>query len=247
MNAHVSIAGIVAELSGVSDELAGKYRDWIVRAGEPAIRLEVGGGHEGWEPHERPDMRLWIAPDRRRASVLPRGGDGSVDRALRLMMAEALGRQGGVLLHAAAAAAGDEIVAFAGESGAGKSTVARLAGASRMVADDTLALRKEGVWMAHATPFHNWGQALPKPRRAPLAAIFLLEKALIDDVATVSQPVPALMRHALTGPPGYCAAEFLDAVVALAEVPVARLRRTRDGDVERLLLPGTARIVRGAA
>jgi len=93
---NVSIAGVVVEVAGCPEALASMYREYLVGPCEPEIRLGVGSGPEGWMLHEREDMKLWIAPDRRQGRVIPRMGDGAVDRALRMMMAEALPRRGGV-------------------------------------------------------------------------------------------------------------------------------------------------------
>lgn len=223
---NVSIAGVVVEVSGCPEALAKMYDEYRVEPCEPALRLAVGPGPSDWMLHEREDMKLWVSSDRKSAWVLPLMGDGAVDRALRIMMAEALPRRGGVLMHAAAALSAAGVVAFAGESGAGKSTVARLLG-DRMIADDTLAVDSDGV--AWATPFHNWGQVIPKPGKGKLGRIYVLEKASVDEIVPVENAIAALSRHVMTGPPGFSSGEYLDAVMRVARVPVATLRRTIGG------------------
>lgn len=232
MNVHLSIAGVVVEVAGCPEALAQMYGEYRAEECEPALRVAVGCGPEGWMVHEREDLKLWVSPERTSAWVLPLMGDGAIDRALRIMMAEALPRRGGVLMHAAAGMTSDGVVAFAGESGEGKSTVARLLG-DRMMADDTLAVDRDGV--AWATPFHNWGQEIPKPRRGKLARIYLLEKADVDEIVPVGNAVTAVSRHVMTGPPGFSSGEYLDAVMRLARVPVATLKRTLDGELEAVL------------
>jgi len=98
-----------------------------------------------------------------------------------------------------------------------------------MIADDTLAVDCDGV--AWATPFHNWGQAIPKPRKGKLARIYVLEKATVDEIVPVGSPIAALSRHVMTGPPGFSSGEYLDAVMRLARVEVATLKRTLGGEL----------------
>jgi hypothetical protein len=74
---------------------------------------------------------------------------------------------------------------FAGQSGAGKSTMARLwqkEGAVKLLSDDRVILRKEGgqFWM-YGTPWH--GEAgLASPDRAPLKQLFFLRHANANEL-----------------------------------------------------------------
>lgn len=81
----------------------------------------------------------WIARD----PGLPEAGPSSLERALGAPMALALAARGIYLLHASAIEVGGDVVAFIGEPGAGKSTLAAYAvqqGLARL-ADDQLAVR----------------------------------------------------------------------------------------------------------
>jgi hypothetical protein len=69
---------------------------------------------------------------------------------------------------------------FVGQSGAGKTTLARLWLAKKeglILSDDRVVLRRdeEGLWM-HGTPWHG-EEPLASPERARLSAIFFLEQA----------------------------------------------------------------------
>ncbi len=68
---------------------------------------------------------------------------------------------------------------FAGQSGAGKSTIAKLwadTGAT-VVSDDRVILRRDGAGITmHGTPWHGDGE-FAEPIAAPLARIFLLRQA----------------------------------------------------------------------
>ncbi len=74
---------------------------------------------------------------------------------LRIVHTLVLARQGGFLLHAASAVRNGKAFVFAGVSGAGKTTLSRLAPADADVLSDEISyVRKEaGGYYAYGTPF----------------------------------------------------------------------------------------------
>jgi hypothetical protein len=94
-----------------------------------------------------------------------------------VLMIHLLARGRGLLMHACAVRDGDEGLLFAGTSGAGKSTMARLwrrhTGAT-LLSDDRVILRQhdDGFWI-YGTPWHGDARAV-SPERAPLRRVFIL-------------------------------------------------------------------------
>lgn len=95
----------------------------------------------------------------------------------------------GMLLHASLVDDGDRGWLFAGQSGAGKSTMAGLwerAGVTGIYSDDRVIVREhEGQFWAYGTPWHGTGR-YASPKRVPLSGIFVLRQA--PDNATCDLP-----------------------------------------------------------
>jgi hypothetical protein len=99
---------------------------------------------------------------------------------VRLLTGFLLCRHDRLLLHASGVVDRGRAWLFSGPSGSGKTTIARLAGARRVLNDDTVAIRpSRGGFAACATPFFGDGGPAMAARNvaAPLAAVFFLEKA----------------------------------------------------------------------
>ena len=103
----------------------------------------------------------------------------SVDAALRILHTLLLAEAGGFLLHAASAVRNGRAFLFFGPSGAGKTTVARLAVSdATLLTDEISYVRRDGEsYSAYGTPFTG---ELAKPGEnisAPIAALYHLVKA----------------------------------------------------------------------
>jgi hypothetical protein len=124
---------------------------------------------------------------------------------LAMMHRLALGQ--GVEVHALGLADEDGTgYLFLGHSGAGKSTTARLWMAEsgvNLLSDDRIILRKhdEKYWM-YGTPWHG-DAGVASPDRTPLSAIFLLEQAPCNEVASLSGPAAAAEIFARAFVPHY--------------------------------------------
>ena len=100
----------------------------------------------------------------------------SVDTLLRIVHTVILSSEGGFLLHASSAIRNGRAFLFTGPSGAGKTTIARLAPADATVLTDEISYVRRGPvgFVAFGTPFAgDWGDA-GVPARAPIAAFFSL-------------------------------------------------------------------------
>lgn len=133
---------------------------------------------------------------------------------------------------------------FVGPTGAGKTTLSRLwlehgGRAAVVISDDRVILRRQGsdLWM-YGTPWHGDAE-LSAARRAPVAAVFLLDKAPRTSAAIIprKEAAAALLASALV--PFYTSgalkrtSHMVDEVVA--EIPCARLKFARNADFVKIV------------
>jgi hypothetical protein len=100
----------------------------------------------------------------------------SIDAVLRIVHTLVLAKQGGFLLHSASAVRNGKAFLFAGVSGAGKTTISRLAPAdATLLTDEISYVRKLGPdYVAFGTPFTGELAKLGENTSAPVAALYLL-------------------------------------------------------------------------
>ena len=150
---------------------------------------------------ERGDFRAVWNPRLRRGSVHQCSNPYSIDTVLRITHSLVLAGQGGFLVHAASAIRAGRAFLFAGVSGAGKTTIARLAPRDAVVLTDEISYirRIGGGYRAYGTPFAGELARVGANTSAPLETLFLLEKGSENCIQTVSQAdaARALMRHIL--------------------------------------------------
>jgi hypothetical protein len=96
---------------------------------------------------------------------------------IELLMMNYLAQGYGIILHACGVARGDQGILFVGESGAGKSTMARIWAQERgveVLSDDrTIVRRKEDPFGMYGTPWHGEGK-FGSPGSAKVEKIFFL-------------------------------------------------------------------------
>lgn len=110
------------------------------------------------------------------------------DYFLRVALAAAVFRSGGLLLHAAGIVYQDRAYVFFGRSGSGKTTVSRLSAGRSVLNDDLIVLMPaNGFWEVHATPFWNPSQVRPATGQARLAGFY----RLVQDKQVYLEPMPA--------------------------------------------------------
>jgi hypothetical protein len=145
-----------------------------------------------------------------RAQWNPRSGRGwirqcpnpySIDTVLRITHSLVLAEQGGFLVHAASAIRNGAAYLFAGVSGAGKTTMSRLAPPDAIVLTDEISyVRKFGdAYRAYGTPFAGELARSGVNTSAPLRALYVLEQGPYNRVEPIAQAdaTRALMRHIL--------------------------------------------------
>jgi hypothetical protein len=237
--------------------LASRYSGFV-KAGamaEAEFDIELHAPHEGLSGDDDVQVTLhdgrWML--RRgdfRAEWNPREGRGrvqqspnpfAIDSVLRIVHSLILASRGGFLVHAASAIRHSRAFLFAGVSGAGKTTLARLAPPDAVLLTDEISYvqRAGDSYQAFGTPFAGELARLGENQRAPLAVLFLLEKGAenrIEDVDKVtatrlllrnilfSAQDAELVKHIFRS-----ASEFVD------RVPVRRLTFVPDARVWEMI------------
>ena len=110
-----------------------------------SVRLESGR----WVL-ERGDFRAELDPGRRRGWVRQTANPYSLDGVLRILHSLLLAREGGFLVHAAGAVRHDRAYLFAGVSGAGKTTISRLAPPDVKLLTDEISYVRPGEQVSGA-------------------------------------------------------------------------------------------------
>jgi hypothetical protein len=125
---------------------------------------------------ERGDFRAEWNPATRTGTIQQTANPYSIDAVLRIAHTLVLARQGGFLLHSASAIRNGKAFLFAGVSGAGKTTISRLAPAdATLLTDEISYVRKQDAgYVAFGTPFTGELAKLGENTSAPLAALYLL-------------------------------------------------------------------------
>jgi hypothetical protein len=163
----------------VSGEAHAEF-DFDVELARPAVAdpdADVSVTHrDGRWFLERGDFRAEWDPAARRGWIRQSANPYSIDAVLRIVHTLVLARQGGFLLHSASAVRNGKAFLFAGVSGAGKTTISRLAPAdATLLTDEISYVRKvDGAYVAFGTPFTGELAKLGENTSAPLAALYLL-------------------------------------------------------------------------
>jgi hypothetical protein len=209
----------VSSTPSVSDDdirVSRDGNDWIMKRGD---------FHARWDPR--------IGRGRVRQTANPY----SLDSVLRILHSLILAERGGFLLHSASAICDGRSYLFSGISGAGKTTITRLASADvTLLTDEISYLRPSaGGYAAFGTPFAG---ELARPGEnctAPVAALFFLEQGpenRVDELSS-SEAVRRLMRNILFFAEDNGLVEKLLATACdfVARVPIRRLTFYPDGRV----------------
>ena len=136
----------------------------------------------------RGDFRAEWSPSTRLGRIRQSANPYSIDAVLRITHTLVLARQGGFLMHSASAIRNGRAFLFSGVSGAGKTTISRLAPPdATLLTDEISYVRKRGDgYIAYGTPFTGELAKIGENVSAPLEALYLLAKGpenRIDPVA----------------------------------------------------------------
>lgn len=156
---------------------------------------------------------------------------------LMLLMINLLNKRRGALFHACAVKEGNRGFLFAGVSGAGKTTTAKLwqhCSNAMVLSDDRIAvrLREDGRFWLFGTPWHGEAKAA-SPEAVPVEKVFVLNHASLNQAERMT-PVSAVSQLLRCVSPAFWddegvafTVEFLSALVR--EIPVYRLGFVPDG------------------
>ena len=205
---------------------------------EAAVRVTQHGGR--WLL-ERGDFRAEWEPVARRGSIRQTANPYSIDAVLRIVHTLLLARQGGFLLHSASAIRNGNAFLFAGVSGAGKTTISRLAPADvTLLTDEISYVRKEGDgYMAYGTPFAGELAKLGENASAPVDTLYLLAQGPENRIepVTVADAGRELLANMLffAEDPEFVHQVFQAACDFVHRVPVRRLTFMPDARVWNLI------------
>jgi len=143
----------------------------------------------------RGDFRARWNPDTRHGHIRQSCTPYAIDAVLRIVHSLILARQGGFLVHSASAIRNGKAFLFSGVSGAGKTTISRLAPPdATLLTDEISYVRREGNrYVACGTPFAGELARVGENCSAPLSALFFLEKGLRNSIEPIS-PTEAIQR-----------------------------------------------------
>jgi len=192
------------------------------------VRVRREGNNKDWLI-ERGDFHARWDPRTGRGSVRQNANPYSLDSVLRIVHSLILAERGGFLLHSASAICDGRAYLFSGVSGAGKTTMARLAPADiTLLTDEISYLRPSaGGYAAFGTPFAGELARAGENCTAPVSALFFLEKGTENrvDELTSAEAVRRLMRNILFFAEDRGLVEKLLATACdfVARVPIRRL------------------------
>jgi len=207
---------------------------------DPDDDVQVRCEHGRWSLR-RGDFQAAWDPLSRRGRIRQTANPYSVDAVLRIVHSLVLAGEGGFLLHSASAMRGGRGFLFSGLSGAGKTTISRLAPPNvTLLTDEVSYVRREGEsYRAFGTPFAGELARVGENVSAPIAALFLLEKGAANRIGPVatSEATQRIMRNILffAEEPDLVRRVFEAACEFVARVPVYRLTFFPDERVWELI------------
>jgi hypothetical protein len=202
------------------DNNEGNKKDWLIERGDFCAR---------WNPR--------TGQGRVRQNANPY----SLDSVLRILHSLILAERGGFLLHAASAICGGRAYLFSGVSGAGKTTMTRLAPANITLLTDEISYLRPSAdgYAAFGTPFAGELARAGENCTAPVSALFFLEQGPENrvDELTSAEAVRRLMRNILFFAEDHRLVEKLLATACdfVARVPIRRLTFYPDARVWELV------------
>jgi len=252
--------GLTVEIGGVPIELRttdgkfqqvieDRYAGFINPFAAPAMRFEIeltkarAASDEDLSVYkqgetwfmQRGDFRAEWDLKRRKGWIRQCANPYSIDTVLRITHSLLLAMEGGFQLHASSAIRHGRAFIFAGVSGIGKTTTARLAPTDAVVLTDEISyVRRMGNgYRAYGTPFAGELAKSGANESAPIKQVCLLKQSLENRMRRVGQAeaTRALMRHVLFFAQDKELVErVLDSVVRfVSRVEVVEMEFTRDG------------------
>lgn len=239
------------------DMLEARYGGFVVPTSRPDIEFDVqlaesstpisvdeevrvARQEDDWTL-QRGDFRATWNVRTARGQIFQASNPYAIDSVLRIVHTLILAPRGGFLLHAASAIRNGGAFLFAGVSGAGKTTISRLAPPDVKLLTDEISYvrRDDGVYSACGTPFAGELARVGENCSAPIQTLFLLEKSASNHIEAVdpADAVRELLRHILffAVDPEMVKLVFESACRLVDKVPVRRLCFTPDQRVWEII------------
>jgi hypothetical protein len=167
-------------------------------ASDEDVQVNLEGGQ--WQMR-RGDLRANWDPVFARGRIRQTANPYSIDSVLRIVHTLLLAKEGGFLMHASSAIRNGRAFLFAGISGAGKTTIARLAPPDTSLLTDEISYvtRQDKDYFAFGTPFTGELGRAGENLHAPIAAVYLLAKGTENEITPVepAAAVRALLENIL--------------------------------------------------
>ena len=216
-------ADVVPEATAADEDVRVSFEDgqWSLRRGDFRARWNssAGRGHI-------------------RQSRIPY----AIDSVLRIVHTLILAKQGGFLVLAASAIRNGRAFLFAGVSGAGKTTISRLAPAdATLLTDEISYVRRDGdAFRACGTPFAGELARVGENQSAPLQTLFLLQKGSQNRIEQVAphEAIRLLLKNILffAEDPELVGLVFRSACEFIERIPVRRLTFVPDERVWEMIM-----------
>lgn len=191
---------------------------------------------------ERGDFRAEWNPSTARGRIEQTMNPYSLDSVLRIVHTLLLARKGGFLVHASSAIRNGRAFLFAGVSGAGKTTMARLAPPDAALLTDEISYvtRQDEGYFAVGTPFFGELARAGENLRAPIECVYLLAKGTENKIEPIAgtDAVRGLLGNILffARDPKFVKLVFDAAFDFVSRVPVRRLTFMPDSRVWELIV-----------
>ena len=172
---HERYAGFVTSSPSAEFEFEIELAEPGLISPDEDVRVSCRSGQ--WS-FDRGDFHAEWNPASAHGTIRQTANPYSIDAVLRIVHSLLLAKEGGFLLHAASAVRNGRAFLFAGVSGAGKTTLARLAPKDAVLLTDEISYvrKQENDYFGFGTPFTGELAKLGENTRAPIAALYLLEQ-----------------------------------------------------------------------
>jgi hypothetical protein len=185
----------------------------------------------------RGDFRAQWDPNARRGRIRQSANPYAIDSVLRIVHTLILAQEGGFLLHSAGVIRNGRAFLFSGVSGAGKTTISRLAPPDVTLLTDEISYirRVDAGYRACGTPFAGELARVGENCSAAIASLFFLKQGPENRIEPMAKPeaILRLMRNILffTGDAALVDNVFRSACDFLEHVPVQQLTFAPDSRV----------------